>query len=124
MPLLPSDLHRHILEQAPDAILYADVDGIIRLWNGGAERVFGVPATQAIGQSLDLIIPERLRERHWAGWQRVMAGGSSRYGTELLHVPALHADGSQFRCEFSIVMIKGDNDRPAGVAAILRATPT
>lgn len=115
-----TQLSERILEQAPDAILYADRQGIIRLWNRGAELVFGHSTQEAIGQSLDLIIPERLRGRHWEGYFKVMETGVSRYGTELLTVPALHRDGRQLSCAFSIVMVKDDQGKPLGVASIMR----
>ena len=114
------DIYKAILEQAPDAVLYADREGIIRLWNRGAELIFGFSAAEAIGQSLDLIIPERLRGRHWEGYFKVMETGVSRYGTDLLTVPALHRDGRQLSCAFSIVMIKDDQGKPVGVASIMR----
>jgi PAS domain S-box-containing protein len=114
------ELYKIILDQAPDAILYADRQGIIRLWNRGAELVFGHSAQEAIGQSLDLIIPERLRGRHWEGYFKVMETGVSRYGTELLTVPALHRDGRQLSCAFSIVMHKDEQGIPLGVASIMR----
>lgn len=115
------DWSRIIVAQAPDAILAADAAGIIRLWNRGAERIFGVTAAAALGQSLDLIIPEKLRARHWEGWGRVMRTGESRYGeSEMLRVPALRGDGSRFSAEFSIVMLTDANGKVAGVAAILR----
>lgn len=110
-----------IAAQAPDAILAADAEGIIRFWNHGAERIFTVPAAAAIGRSLDLIIPENLRQRHWEGWGGVMRTGTSRYGEDqLLRVPALRGDGSRFSAEFSIVMLKDAAGRIEGVAAILR----
>lgn len=118
MPL--QDIHKDIISQSPDAVLYSDRDGIIRLWNQGAERIFGFSAAEAIGQSLDLIIPERLRARHWEGYFKVMKTGESRYGTDLLSVPALHRDGRQFSCAFSIVMIKDEQGQPLGVASIMR----
>lgn len=113
-------LNQQIVSLAPDAILYADREGVIQLWNKGAERIFGVSAEQAIGQSLDLIIPEKLRERHWDGYHKTMETGETRYGTELLAVPAMHADGSRLSTEFSIVMLTGDDGKPLGVAAIMR----
>lgn len=119
-PPTTASMYRDILEQAPDAILYADRDGIIRLWNGGAERIFGFSAAEALGQSLDLIIPERHRQRHWDGYHQTMATGTTKYGTRLLAVPALHQGGGQLTTEFSIVMLKDDQGRPQGVAAILR----
>lgn len=115
------DWSRIIVAQAPDAILAADAAGLIRMWNHGAERIFGVPADKAVGQSLDLIIPETLRQRHWEGWGKVMRTGQSRYGEdELLRVPALRGDGRRFSAEFSIIMIKDESGGIAGVAAILR----
>lgn len=113
-------LSQQILALAPDAILYADREGIIQLWNKGAERIFGFPADQAIGQSLDIIIPEKLRERHWQGYHKSMETGETRYGTELLAVPAAHADSHRLSTEFSIVMLTGDDGKPLGVAAIMR----
>jgi len=100
--------------------MFADRDGIIRLWNQGAERIFGCSTEQAIGQSLDLIIPEKLRERHWEGYHKTMATGETRYGTEMLAVPALHHNGSRISTEFSIVLLRDDDDKPLGVAAIMR----
>jgi PAS domain S-box-containing protein len=115
-----NSLYIDILEQAPDAILYADRDGIIRLWNLGAERIFGFSAGQALGQSLDLIIPERHRQRHWDGYHQTMVSGITRYGSKLLAVPALHAGEGPLTTEFSIVMLKDAQGRPEGVAAIMR----
>jgi PAS domain S-box-containing protein len=113
-------LSEQILTLAPDAIMFADRDGIIRLWNQGAERIFGCSAEKAIGQSLDLIIPEKLRERHWEGYHKTMATGETRYGTEMLAVPALHQNGSRMSTEFSIVLLQDDDGKPLGVAAIMR----
>jgi PAS domain S-box-containing protein len=109
-----------IVARTADAILVADSSGIIRLWNQGAQRIFGLPAAAAIGQSLDLIIPEALRARHWEGWDKVMRSGESRYGTEMLRVPAIRGDGSRFSAEFTIVMLKDDTGKVTAVAAILR----
>ena len=114
-------LCEQILSQAPDAIMYADREGIIQLWNHGAERIFGFSTKEALGKSLDLIIPEKLRERHWEGYHKTMATGITRYGTDLLAVPALHQDGGRdFKTEFSIVMLLDDDGKPLGVAAIMR----
>ncbi|MBD1399668.1 PAS domain-containing protein [Pelovirga terrestris] len=117
---LSADFCRKIIEQAPDAILFSDHEGIIRLWNRGCELVFGYSEAEALGQSLDLIIPEKLRVRHWQGYHQVMKTGVSAYGTKLLAVPALHKDGHQLSCAFSIVMLKDDSGKPTGVASIMR----
>ncbi len=114
------EFYQLIVEQVPDAILFADREGKIRLWNRGCELIFGYRAEEALGQSLDIIIPERLRGRHWEGYHRVMATGQTRYGTELLSVPAQHRDGHQLSCAFSIVMLKDAQGMPLGVASIMR----
>ena len=113
-------LHEIIVEKAPDAIMYADREGLIRLWNEGAQRIFGVAKVEALGRSLDLIIPERLQARHWQGYHQTMATGETRYGHQLLRVPALKGDGDQFSSEFSIVLVRDESGQPLGVAAILR----
>ena len=113
-------INQQIVSFAPDAILFSDNEGIIRLWNRGAEMIFGFSAAEAIGQSLNLIIPERLREVHWQGYHRVMATGETRYGKDLLAVPALHKDGHQLSCEFSIVMLKDAQGKVLGIASIMR----
>jgi PAS domain S-box-containing protein len=114
------NLCQQLLELSPDAILFADREGIIRLWNKGAEMTFGFTRSEAIGQSLDLIIPERLRAVHWEGYRRVMSSGETRYGKGLLSVPALHRDGHQLSCEFSIVMLRDETGRLIGIGSIMR----
>src|SRR5215471_17544761 len=91
-----------LVREAPEAIIVTGPDGIIRLWNHGAERVFGHAAADAIGASLDIIIPEKLRAPHWEGFDKTMATGITRYGETLLKVPALHADGRRLSIEFSV----------------------
>ena len=115
------EIVRQIVANAGDAILYSDREGVIRLWNAGAEAIFGYPAGEVIGRSLDVIIPEKLRGRHWDGYHRVMGGAPSRYSAgELLAVPALRKDGERISIEFSIVPITGADGSPSGVAAIVR----
>ena len=110
-----------VLDSAAEAIIYADRDGAIRLWNAGAERVFGFSAAEALGQSLDLIIPERQRKVHWEGYDAVMASGQSRYGSgDLLAVPALTKDGRRISVEFTIVPLKDEDGRMLGMAAVMR----
>lgn len=109
-----------IVAEAGDAIMYADREGIIRLWNRGAELMFGYIVAEALGQTLDLIIPENLRGRHWDGYYRVIESGESRYSSEMLSAPALRKDGTRLSTEFSMVMVKGADNRVLGVAAIIR----
>ena len=113
-------LCQQIVEGSNDAIMFSDREGIIRLWNRGAEHMFGYAASEVLGQSLDLIIPENLRGRHWDGYYRVMESGESRYSTELLAAPALRKDGTRISTEFSMVMVKSDDGKVLGVAANIR----
>src|SRR4051812_49168887 len=117
----PEGLGEAVLGSASDAVVATDREGIITFWNPGAERILGFAASEAVGRSLDLIVPDNLRARHWAGYRRVMATGESRYGHgDVLSVPALTKNGSRVSVEFTIVMLRDDRDRPAGTAAILR----
>lgn len=110
-----------LLGTRSDAILATDRDGVIRFWNPGAERIFGFAADAAIGRSLDIIIPENLRARHWQGWSDAIAAGKSRYGAgELLSVPAIRTDGQRISVEFSIFMLTDAEGNVEGVGAILR----
>lgn len=119
--LTQEQLAARIVAGSPDAILFADRDGRIRLWNAGAEAVFGWRAEEALGQSMDLIIPERLRERHWSGWDRVMETGVTRYaGGKLLAVPALRKGGATISIEFSIQLVRDDAGAILGPVAVIR----
>ncbi|SMF18060.1 transcriptional regulator [Azospirillum oryzae] len=110
-----------LLNSPAEAIVYSDREGIIRFWNAGAERVFGFTAEEALGQSLDIIIPERQRQRHWDGYDEVMKSGVSRYGSgDLLSVPATRKDGSRISVEFTIVPLKDADGAMLGMAAVMR----
>lgn len=110
-----------LLNSPAEAIVYSDREGLIRLWNAGAERVFGFTAEEALGQSLDIIIPERQRQRHWEGYDEVMKTGVSRYGSgDLLSVPALRKDGSRISVEFTIVPLKDADGAILGMASVMR----
>lgn len=114
------NLFAQLLQDAPDAILVADQEGLIRFWNHGAESIFGFSDDEAIGQSLDLIIPEGLRGRHWDGYQRVMTTGVTKYSTNLLSVPGVRRDGTRLSLEFSMVLIRDADGTIAGCATIMR----
>lgn len=110
-----------ILASAADAILATDREGTVNFWNPGAERLFGFSKKEAIGASLDLIIPERLRKRHWDGWLHVMESGETRYGAgDVLAVPAMTKDGRQISVEFTIILLRDAEQQIIGMAAILR----
>ncbi len=113
-------LAARIVEGSPDAIVFADREGVIRLWSRGAEEIFGFAREEALGRSLDIIIPERLRARHWGGWNRVMESGVTRYGKEVLAVPAERKDGSTLSIEFTIQLVRDDAGSILGPAAIIR----
>ena len=111
---------QQLVEGAGDAIVVADVSGRIVLWNQAAERIFGFTEHEALGQTLDLIIPERLRPRHWAGYHKTMASGQTRYGAELLRVPAAHRDGRPLSIAFTVSLLHGADGRVSGIASIIR----
>ena len=103
-----------------DAVVISDATGTITYWNPAAERIFGFTHAEALGQSLDLIIPERLRKRHNDGYDQSMKTGTTRYGTQLLTVPALHKSGQPLSIAFSVVMLFDEHQKATGVAAVIR----
>ena len=113
-------LCREIIDGCSEAVMFSDREGIIRLWNNGAEKLFGFSREEAIGQSLDLIIPDKMRGRHWEGYHRVMDSGKTRYATELLTAPALCKDGRRLSSEFSMVLVRDDDGTVQGAAAVIR----
>lgn len=121
MTTFPDDLSGRVLDRSPDAILICDRSGVVGYWNAAAERIFGFSASEALGASMDLIIPERLRSRHWAGWHTAMQTGVTRYGAgQLLAVPALHKEGRQISIEFSIQFLMDVNGQVQWVVAVIR----
>ncbi|HEX9079461.1 MAG TPA: PAS domain S-box protein [Desulfuromonadaceae bacterium] len=119
-PLTEAWLYEEMGRQSPDAFVFADREGTIRLWNRGAERLFGYAAGEACGESLDLIIPENLRGRHWEGYHRVMDTGETGYGTRLLSAPALRKDGTRISVEFSMAIIRDPAGAVVGSGAVMR----
>ncbi len=121
IPLALDTFYRTLIEEAPDAIIFADFGGMIRFWNRGAERIFGFAQSEALGRSLDLIIPEHLRQRHWDAYKQTMRSGQTRYGAgDVLAVPGMRKDGTRVSIEFSILPFHDREGRMIGVAAILR----
>jgi PAS domain S-box-containing protein len=110
-----------IVRDGPDAVVHADREGIIRFWNGGAERIFGFGEVEALGRSLDLIVPETLRPRHWAAFHETMRTGRTRYGeSDVLAVPALRKDGTRISVEFTVVPFHAEGGRLSGIVAVVR----
>jgi PAS domain S-box-containing protein len=103
-----------------DAIIVAGSDGAIVLWNPAAERMFGYSQSEALGRSLDLIIPERLRNRHWEGYRETMRTGHTRYGSDVLRVPALHKDGRSLSIAFTVALLGPAGEAPHAIAAVVR----
>jgi len=117
---MAEDLAELLFEQAPDAIIFADLAGTVRAWNAGAERVFGHTAAEAIGQSLDLIIPEQFREAHWQGYRRALAAGDTKYQRQAMPTRALRRDGETIYVELTFAIIHGGERDVIGALAHAR----
>lgn len=117
----PTEFATGLVAGMADGLVYADADGIIRLWNRGAARIFGYAEAEAIGESLDIIIPAGQRERHWQGYRQTMRTGETRYGEgQTLSVPAVRRDGTRISVEFTIVPFLDPAGHMIGIAAIMR----
>ena len=112
--------YKQLIEALADAVIFADLSGVIRFWNPAAERLFGFTETEALGNSLDLIVPERFRERHWAGYKKTMATGQTRYGHDVLRVPAVHRDGRPLSIAFTVGLLYGTQGNVTGILAVIR----
>jgi PAS domain S-box-containing protein len=116
--------YQQLVEVIGDAVVVADTSGAINLWNPAAERLFGFTQAEALGNSLDLIIPERLRERHWAGYRKTMASGQTRYAYDVLRVPAVHKDGRTVSIAFTVGLLYGPQQEVTGIVAVIRDETT
>lgn len=114
------ELSQAIVDHAPDAIIFADRSGVIRIWNRGAERIFGYPAAEAQGVSLDLIIPERFRRAHWDGFRRAIEMGRTKYADRVLTTRSAHRDGSKLYVDLSFGLIADARGAILGALAIGR----
>lgn len=103
-----------------DAVVVSDANGAITLWNKAAERLFGYSEAEALGQSLDLMIPERLRKGHWDGYRKTMETGVTRYGTEVLQVPAIDKAGRSFSIAFTVALLYSADNKVSAIAAVIR----
>jgi PAS domain S-box-containing protein len=109
-----------LAEALADAVAVADPSGAIRFWNPAAERLFGFTEAEALGNSLDLVVPERFRDRHWSGYNRTMATGQSRYAHDVLRVPAVHRDGRPLSIAFTVGLLYGTQGNVTGILAVIR----
>jgi len=112
--------YKQLVEVLGDALVVSDTSGVIRLWNTAAEHLFGFTKAEALGNSLDLIIPERLQARHWAGYKKAMASGDTRYNSDLLRVPAVHKNGRPLSIAFTVAFLFGAERRVTGIVAMIR----
>lgn len=121
MPLDLDHFAERLVAAMSEAIICADPEGVIRYWNNGAARLFGFSSPEALGQPLDIIVPQGLRQRHWQGYHATMRTGKSRYGEgHLLSVPAIRKDGTRLSVEFTIVPFTDEAGNMAGIAAVMR----
>ena len=111
---------KQLVAASGDAMVVSDAEGLITLWNAAAERIFGFTEAEALGQSLDLITPERQRARHWEGYHKTMSTGVTRYGTQLLRVPALHKEGRALSIAFTVGLLFGPDGAVTGILAVIR----
>ena len=112
---------QQVVAAVSDAIVVSDASGAIVLWNPGAERIFGYTEAEALGRSLDIITPDRLRQRHWDGYHKSMETGTTRYGAgDMLRVPAVHKDGRAMSIAFTVAMLFTPEHKASGVIAIIR----
>ena len=109
-----------IVQQCADAMIFADRDGRIRLWNDAAERLFGYTAEQAVGQSLDIVIPEHLRARHWAGYRMAMESGATKHSGRPMLTKGLHRSGATLYAEMSFAVVRGPEGGILGSIAVAR----
>ncbi|MEX3933925.1 PAS domain-containing protein [Paraburkholderia phymatum] len=112
--------YEQLVNAIGDAVVISDKSGAITLWNPAAERMFGFTQEEALGKSLDLIIPERLRGRHWEGYEKTMATGQTRYGNDVLRVPSVHKDGRALSIAFTVALLYSDTRELTGIVAIIR----
>jgi PAS domain S-box-containing protein len=115
-----SNLFQAIVERAPDAIIFADRDGAIRVWNRGAETLFGYSAAEVLGNSLDVIIPERLRQAHWEGFRRAVDSGQTKYGGRVLTTRSVHKNGTKLYVDLSFGLVSDEAGAVVGAFAIGR----
>ncbi|WP_321798218.1 PAS domain-containing protein [Caballeronia sp. J97] len=118
--MTPTIDYEQLVNAIGDAVIISDASGAITLWNPAAERMFGFTQSEALGQSLDLIIPERLRGRHWDGYNKTMATGETRYGHDLLKVPAVDKAGRAMSIAFTVALLRSPQGELNGIVAIIR----
>lgn len=115
---------QQLVEAIADAVIVSDAAGLITLWNPAAERIFGFSESEALGQSLDIIVPDKQQARHWEGYHNTMQTGQTRYATDVLKVPAIHKDGSRLSIAFTVALLYSAPQQISGIAAVVRDETT
>lgn len=115
---------QQFVEVMGDAVIASDTDGVITMWNPAAARIFGFTEREALGQSLDLIIPEKQRKSHWHGYHKTMHTGETRYATDVLRVPALHKEGHRLSIAFTVALLYSAEQQVTGIVAVVRDETT
>lgn len=111
---------RELVDGIGEGVVVSSAAGDIIYWNAAATRIFGFTEADAIGKSLDIIIPERQRQRHWDGYHKTMETGQTRYGNDLLRVPALHKDGRTLSIAFTVAMLHAPDGKVSAIVAVVR----
>lgn len=111
---------KQLVEAIGDAIVASDASGAITLWNPAAQRMFGYTESEAVGQSLDIIIPQRQQQRHWDGYHKTMATGQTKYGNDVLRVPAVHKDGHTLSIAFTVALLHSPDQKVSAIVAAIR----
>jgi PAS domain S-box-containing protein len=109
-----------VVEAIGDAVIASDPDGAIKLWNPAAQRMFGYTEAEALGKSLDIIIPQRQQQRHWDGYQKTMETGKTKYGNDVLRVPAVHKDGHTLSIAFTVALLHAPDGKVSAIVAVVR----
>ena len=118
---MPSEIDfKQLVGAVGDAIMAADASGAITLWNPASERMFGYTEAEALGQSLDLIIPQRQQQRHWDGYHKTMQTGQTKYGHDVLKVPAVHKDGHALSIAFTVALLHAPDQKVSSIVAVIR----
>ena len=115
-----AELATLLQDQAPDAVIFAGTNGVIEVWNSAASTLFGFSSDEALGHSLDLIIPERFRDAHWKGFERALADGDTKYRGQVLPTRSQRKDGTTIYVELTFAIVKDSSGSVIGALAHAR----
>ncbi len=112
--------YKAVVAAVGDGVMAADAKGAIILWNAACERMFGHTEAEAMGKSLDIIIPQRQQQRHWDGYEKTMSTGITKYGNDVLRVPAVHKDGHTLSIAFTVALLHSADGKVSAIIAVIR----